>query len=380
MAPRKIWIVVLSCLSCALVPSAGSAQEVQWRTDYAAARRESDKKSLPLLLNIGTENCHWCRRLDESTFRDPAVARLMNEQFVPLRVDAHKETQLAQALQVKSYPTLVFAAPNGKILGSFEGYLDAARLHESLQRVLASVDSPEWMQRDQQLAKEAIAKGDFARAVTLLKNIVQDGKARPVQVASDKLLKEIEQTARGRLAKAKQLQDKGLVNEATDTLASVERDFAGLTPAREATEQLRALAKTTDQVTEQRTRRAQELLAQAKKDYQTQQYIPFLDRCETLRMHYGDLPEAVEAMQLTEDLRNNPEWLLSACETLSDRLGGLYRALAESWISRGQFQQARQYLEVVVRAFPGSRQAQAAQSRLDQLRHEMSRRVEYNPR
>lgn len=378
MTVRKTVIALLGPLSLFLFPSLVVAQEVRWRTDYAAARHEADQKGLPLVLDIGTENCHWCRRLDESTFRDPAVVRLMNEQFIPLRLDAHKEPQLAQALQVQSYPTIIFAGANGKILGSFEGYQDATRFHESLERILAAVDNPEWMQRDHQLASQAISKSEFTRAVTLLKKIVQDGKSRPIQVASDKLLKELEQLAAARLAKARQLEQRGQVSEATQVLNAVERDFAGLAAAREAADLARHMAKNAEVVTQQRTRRAQDLLLQAKKDYQSQQYIPCLDRCETLRMHYGDLPQAAEAMQLTEELRNNPEWLQNACETLTDRLGSMYRSLAECWINRGEFQQARHCLEYVTRAFPGTRQAEAARLRLEQLPNEMQRRAEYH--
>ena len=50
------------------------------------------------------------------------------------------------------------------------------------------------------------------------------------------------------------------------------------------------------------------------------------------------------------------------------RLGEMYLNLAESWLQRGQQQQAMICLERVVRAFPGTRQADAAQFRLAQLR------------
>src|SRR5262249_45306929 len=160
---------------------AGAQEVVKWRHDYNVARREAQEKGLPLVLDFGTENCFWCRKLDESTFRDPTVVGVMNERFIPLKIDAEREVKLAQVLRIQSYPTVVLAAPDGKILGTLEGYQDAARFHENLQRALASVSNPEWMLRDYQAATAAIASADYARAVALLKSIGEDGKTRPVQ-------------------------------------------------------------------------------------------------------------------------------------------------------------------------------------------------------
>ena len=78
----------------------------------------------------------------------------------------------------------------------------------------------------------------------------------------------------------------------------------------------------------------------------------------------ADLPEGAEATQLTAEIKNNPEWLQQACETLSCRLGKLYMSLAETWIQKGQPQQAALYLDRVIKSFPGSREAQAARLRV----------------
>ncbi len=56
------------CLS-----AAASAQEIDWRTDYRKARLEAAEKNRPLVLDVGTEQCYWCKQLDQRTFRDPAV-------------------------------------------------------------------------------------------------------------------------------------------------------------------------------------------------------------------------------------------------------------------------------------------------------------------
>ena len=50
------------------------------------AREEALENNKPLLIDVGTDNCHWCKQLDATTFRDPAIAALVNERYVPLKV------------------------------------------------------------------------------------------------------------------------------------------------------------------------------------------------------------------------------------------------------------------------------------------------------
>src|SRR5437870_2330939 len=104
---------------------AALAQSPAWRTDYNAARREASDKNRPLLLDFGTENCFWCKKLDATTFRDPSVLALINEQFVPLRIDAEREPLLTQKLQIAGYPTVLLATAEGRIITVIEGYLES---------------------------------------------------------------------------------------------------------------------------------------------------------------------------------------------------------------------------------------------------------------
>src|SRR3954464_2290906 len=120
--------VVLSVLALAIGAPSAPAQQVQWRSDYGTARREAAEKGRPLLIDFVTESCFLCKKLDATTFRDPAVTSLLNEQFVTLKVDAEQEAALAQALRVQQYPTMVLAGPDGKIIGVLEGYQEAPRL------------------------------------------------------------------------------------------------------------------------------------------------------------------------------------------------------------------------------------------------------------
>jgi thioredoxin-like negative regulator of GroEL len=352
-------------------------QDVNWRTDYNKARQEAVQKNRPLLLDFGTEQCVHCKRLDTITFRDPTIINVLNDRFIALKIDAGKETALADALRVQSFPTCVIAAPDGKILSTVEGFTEAIRFNELLQRALASVSNPEWMNRDYQEAVKAIAASDFARAIALLRSVIEDKGNRPVQVKSRQLLDDLEQQAAGLLARAKQHVDKGQSDEAITRITELVRTFAGTQAAAEGGQMLTTLANRPEIKNQHRTKRARELLAQAREDYRTQQFLPCLDRCEDLASSYADLPEGADAMQLAAQIKNNPEWMKQVCESLSDRLGLLYLSLAETLLKKGQPQQAVVYLERVLQTFPGTRQAEAAQVRLSQVQGQPTQPVDF---
>src|SRR5262249_42268999 len=195
----------------------------------------------------------------------------------------------------------------------------------------------------------------------------EDGKSRPVQVKAQQLLEDLEQQASNRLARAKQLQDKGQSSEALESISDLLRSFAGTNAASEAGQMLKTLMDKPEIKAMQRTRRARELLGQAREDYRTQQYLCCLERCEVLATNYPDLSEGVQAIQLASEIKGNPEWMRQACDTLSERLGVLYLSLAETWLKKGQPQQAMNCLERVIQTLPGTRQAEAAQLRLSQI-------------
>jgi thioredoxin-like negative regulator of GroEL len=383
-------LVVLCAAFCVLQsairnPQSAIAQEVQWRHDYAAARKEAVEKDRPLVIDFGTENCFWCKQLDLRTFRDAAVVRSLNEQFVPLKIDAQREPDLTSRLRIQTFPTIVIASPEGKILDAVEGFKEAGPFQDHLKRALAGVTPPAQVVLDCQEAARAIQASDYRRAIGLLKQVMEDRKEHPVKAKAGQMLRELEQQAASRLATGRQQADRGEVAEASATLRELVRTFAGTPAAVEGSQLLAALdtlAVRTEAATSPgpRAQRARELLAQAREEFRTRQYLCCLERCEQVVAQFGDLPEGSQAQQLAGEIKSNPEWMKQACDTLSERLSLLYLSLADTWIKNGQPHQAVIYLERVVQAFPGTRHAEAAQIRLLQMQGQTTRPVNYkNP-
>ena len=83
---------------------------------FAVARREGK----PVLLSIGYSACHWCHVMEHESFENDAIAKLMNENFVSIKVDREERPDLDQiymnAVQMMTqhggWPMTVFLTPD----------------------------------------------------------------------------------------------------------------------------------------------------------------------------------------------------------------------------------------------------------------------------
>ena len=89
-----------------------------WGPDAFERARREDR---PLLLSVGYSACHWCHVMERESFEDPAIAGLMNERFVNIKVDREERPDVdsiyMQAVQSMTghggWPMTVFLTPDG---------------------------------------------------------------------------------------------------------------------------------------------------------------------------------------------------------------------------------------------------------------------------
>lgn len=67
---------------------------VRWREWGKAAFEEAAKTERPLLVSFGYYACHWCHVMQETHFNDAAIAKTINEFFIPVIVDRERRTSL----------------------------------------------------------------------------------------------------------------------------------------------------------------------------------------------------------------------------------------------------------------------------------------------
>ncbi|UCG77516.1 MAG: thioredoxin domain-containing protein [Nitrospirota bacterium] len=97
-------------------PNPNSAHLVDWRPWDQAALEEAKRKDRLILLSISAVWCHWCHVMDESTYSKKEIIDIINENFIPVRVDADMRPDVDNMYNQGGWPSTVFLTPDGEIV------------------------------------------------------------------------------------------------------------------------------------------------------------------------------------------------------------------------------------------------------------------------
>ncbi|MCD1287623.1 thioredoxin domain-containing protein [Brevibacterium sp. CCUG 69071] len=94
---------------------------VNWRMWSKQALAEAADRDVPVLISIGYSTCHWCHVMAHESFEDEAIAALINEHFVAIKIDREElpdiDAYYMNALQAMrgqgGWPMTIFATPEG---------------------------------------------------------------------------------------------------------------------------------------------------------------------------------------------------------------------------------------------------------------------------
>lgn len=140
--------------------------KIQWMSFQEAvdSSKTEDKK---FFIDVYTDWCGWCKKMDAHTFTNPAIVALINKYYFPVKLDAEMADsvhlngqlfvnenpegrrsphQLAIALLngKMSYPTTVFLDEKGNMIQPLPGYQDP----KSLEPILTFFGSNEYLKND----------------------------------------------------------------------------------------------------------------------------------------------------------------------------------------------------------------------------------------
>lgn len=95
---------------------------VHWRPWGAESLAVAKRENKPILLSVGYAACHWCHVMAHESFEDDAIAGLMNELFVSIKVDREERPDIdaiyQSALQMMGehggWPLTMFLTPDGE--------------------------------------------------------------------------------------------------------------------------------------------------------------------------------------------------------------------------------------------------------------------------
>jgi len=152
-----------------------ASNPVDWWPWGQEAFAEAARRDVPVLLSVGYAACHWCHVMAHESFEDAAVAAVMNEHFVNVKVDREERPDVdatymaaTQALTGQGgWPMTVFLTPAGRpfYAGTYFPPQPAGRL-PSFRQVLQAVQET-WVGRRQDVeqAGQRIAQALAGRSL-----------------------------------------------------------------------------------------------------------------------------------------------------------------------------------------------------------------------
>jgi len=139
---RRSHFLLLSVVALVIQQTPGVA-EVNWLADVESALLDSRSSGRLVLMKFTADWCAYCKKMERTTFADPAVIALVNRDLVPVLIDFDKHQDLAAHLKIQGLPALLLIAPDLRIVERISGYHTAPKLLPKLQSVLAQHQPPD---------------------------------------------------------------------------------------------------------------------------------------------------------------------------------------------------------------------------------------------
>lgn len=135
LARHAILVAVLVML--AAVPSrAKEAGGIAWQgwTDTLFDKASAENRFV--ILDLEAVWCHWCHVMEEETYSDPDVRRLIGEKYIAVRVDQDANPDLSSRYGDWGWPATIIFGPDGSEIAKLRGYVPAPRMISLLQAII----------------------------------------------------------------------------------------------------------------------------------------------------------------------------------------------------------------------------------------------------
>lgn len=142
---KKLLIIGLFLFT---VNFAQAQDKIEWLT-FEDAVEATEFKPKMLLVDVYTDWCGWCKKMDKETFTDPAVIKYINERFYAVKMNAedtkrkfdfkgkeYTEAKMAATMRVQSYPNFVIIDHTLMNITQLPGYRQPADFLDGLSKIV----------------------------------------------------------------------------------------------------------------------------------------------------------------------------------------------------------------------------------------------------
>jgi YHS domain-containing protein/thioredoxin-related protein len=137
--PRVICLVI--CFAACLAASAQEAVQIRWENDFGTAVVLAEKSQRLLYIHFYGNNCSPADQMATEVFTNRDVIAGINANFVPIRINASEQVDIAKKFNVEAIPADLVLKPNGQLVHKRQGGISAERFIQYLAFLQNSVQT-----------------------------------------------------------------------------------------------------------------------------------------------------------------------------------------------------------------------------------------------
>jgi uncharacterized protein YyaL (SSP411 family) len=136
MKRAAVLLALLLVFSASGFTEPQKAPGLQWQGWSQSVFDQAHSEHKFVLLDLEAVWCHWCHVMDETTYKDPAVIRLLQAKYLLVKVDQDKRPDLSNRYEDFGWPATVVFAADGSEIVKRRGYLLPEEMSSMLQAII----------------------------------------------------------------------------------------------------------------------------------------------------------------------------------------------------------------------------------------------------
>lgn len=151
MERKKLYLIILTSGLLLIMPfqlshsarilsyDSNADSAITWETDLNSALNKAAASNKPIVLDLYTDWCHWCKVLDEQVWINEDVISFSRGQIY-LKLNAEKTIdgrRLARKFGVRGFPTVIILNHKEEEIGKIIGYYPADQYLRKLKSIVS---------------------------------------------------------------------------------------------------------------------------------------------------------------------------------------------------------------------------------------------------
>ena len=155
---------------------ANNEKEIEWYEWGKEVFELAKKLDKPILLNLTAPAwCYWCHRMDEDSYSNEEIIELINELYIPIKVDIDQRPDISERYNFGGFPTTAFLTPDGDVFAGAT-YIPPDRFKPILKQISdqykANKDEIYERIKSLRITEEALEREEFERGKGVLNDSI----------------------------------------------------------------------------------------------------------------------------------------------------------------------------------------------------------------